>query len=90
MQFSRGLRFLGCNLSSFPFGKLLVVKFVKETSSAMDSVLSMDLGSHTQFIQIEKSSKNSRDNEERFKKGEWSDGAIHSLLDAYEVSARCI
>lgn len=62
-----------------------MVEFFKETSSDMDSVLSMDPGLHTQFTQIERSSKISRDNEERFKKGEWSDDAIHSLLDAYEV-----
>jgi hypothetical protein len=85
VQFSRELRFLGWNLSSLPSAKLLVVEFLKETSFAMDNVLPMDPALHTQLTQIEKSSKNSRDNEEIFKKGEWSDGAIHSLLDAYEA-----
>lgn len=51
----------------------------------MDNALPMVPGLHTQLTEFEKFSKNSRDNEERFKKGEWTDGAMHSLLDAYEA-----
>lgn len=52
---------------------------------AMENALSMVPGLHTQSTQVEKFSKNSRDNKDRFKTGEWCDRAMHSLLDAYEA-----
>ena len=52
---------------------------------AMENALSMVLGLYTKLIQVEKFSKNSRDNKDRFKTGEWCDWAMHSLLDAYEA-----
>eukprot|EP00249_Psilotum_nudum_P014017 c24621_g1_i1 orf=419-1558(+) len=51
----------------------------------MASIVYMDHGSRQRLIARESLSKNLKDNDERFKKGEWSDDAIKALLDAYEL-----